>query len=89
MAASKMTRWAWTHNGFHGRTRLAIRVPAGSRAGDEVHVSAAVATRLRREVCGSADCRCGEHIADEIAEGDYVLRLPAQGSEQRGNYPQS
>jgi len=88
--------WTWTHNGFHGPTRLVIRVPAGSKAGDQVRVSRAVARRLDHAVCGMWDCHCGEAVTHEIsgagldASGHprHGVILPAYGGTMRGHYTQ-
>ena len=86
----------WTHNGFHGRTRLMCQVPEDAAVGDVVRVSASVARRLNRLVCPSSDCRCGEQAAcqDQDMEAGRVVDfwaiiVPKNGATVRGNYPQS
>ena len=80
--------WTWTHNGFHGRTELTIRVPDGSKARDVVTVSDAVARRLNVAVCGSPTCRCGEAVVLHDYDRWHDLTLPASDEDQIGNYPQ-
>lgn len=87
--------WKWTHNGFHGRTELTIRVPDGSEAGDRIELSDAVARRLNNAVCGSGECSCAEHAADYEYEHRadpgriWFVILPERNGEQRGHYPQA
>lgn len=88
--------WKWTHNGFHGRTELAIRVPDDSKAGDIIEVSDAIARRLNNAVCGSTCCKCAESGAlyDHDIRGGRAVRyafviLPERNGEHRGHYPQS
>ena len=78
-----MRRVYWTHDGFHGTNYLSAMVPADARPGDLHTVSARVARRLNGEVCGTADCRCGEHV---VIDGDMLV-VPRQGATWRGNYP--
>lgn len=49
------------HNGFHGRNELRFRAEVNS-TGYAV-VSARVADRLDKAVCGLSDCKCGEFVA--------------------------
>jgi len=76
-----------THNGYHGRTVLRIR---GFHDGDGVEVSAAVARRLNRAVCGMADCGCGESAAwplDGTPQSEtWYVDVPASG-DTVGAYP--
>jgi len=92
-----MKTWTWKHSGFHGLTTLRVRVPDGSKAGDVVEVSAAVARRLNWEVCGTDGCRCGEAVAGQDQDMDaggvrdiWIIILPENGGATvRGNYPQT
>ena len=78
----------WTHNGFHGRAMIRVRVPDGSVPGKTVTVSAGVARRLNRLVCGMSDCKCGEAVAGyDMQSGQHYVTIP-DGGEHRGNYPQ-
>uniref|UniRef100_A0A6M3L258 Uncharacterized protein n=1 Tax=viral metagenome TaxID=1070528 RepID=A0A6M3L258_9ZZZZ len=82
----------WTHNGFHGRTRLACRVPADAEPGTVTRLPESVAARLNRMVCSSSDCRCAETVTmTDYSDPDYrplLLLIPQDGQEIRGSYPQ-
>ena len=85
-----------THNGFHGRNTLTFIAPDGTKPGDTVQVSKAVAYRLNKACCGVAFCLCGEGVAEEEnnvrVNGRYTtvyeVTIPRSG-EVRGNYPQN
>ena len=85
--------WKWTHEGFHGRTRLATRVATGSKPGEWAAVSDRTARRLQRAVCGIADCRCGEESTvaapDNTGRHGWRVLLPVYGGTMRGRYPQT
>ena len=57
-----------THNGFHGyQTVSFFGTPTHTALAEqnyEVAVSVKVAQRLNRQICGMADCRCGEGLVD-------------------------
>jgi hypothetical protein len=78
------------HDGFHGVKVLRFR---GEVAQDGVvEVSARVAARLNRAVCGCAGCKCGERAArhyDRLGgtTDSWCLMLPESGDTIRGNYP--
>ena len=88
-----MTRYVrWTHNGFHGRTRLACHVPADAEPGTACRLSESVANRLNRMLCGQAACHCGEAATiTDWSDPDHrplILIVPQDDAEIRGNYPQ-
>ena len=87
------------HNGFHGRTRAGVRIPANSKAGDVITINYRQAIRLNSLCCGISNCLCGEHIA-EVYNADYYrdqwygkIVLPddfdGKTIELRGNHPQN
>ena len=85
--------WRWRHNGYHGQTQVAVRVPDGSEAGDVIELTEAQERRLRSSACRGSECRCGESIV--TYDGYYrdgtprpYVCLPVQGAEVRGHYPQ-
>lgn len=83
-----------THNGFHGWNTVVVRVDPATAWDGEIEVSAGVARRINQIVCGLTDCRCGEHIAHEIAPDRYAILVGDDWDEgtaeidMRGNYPQ-
>ena len=92
-----MKRWNWIYNGFHGRTHIRLMVCDGAEAGSCIRLSAAVAHRINRQVCGFHDCPCGEAVVHGWdapkdfpgASCAWIIELPEQGTEQRGQYPQA
>ena len=77
---------SFTHNGFHGRTKLKMRVTETDQLGFYI-VSDRVARRLNNEVCGIPGCTCGEYVASLLAfcEG-YCVEIPGN-REIKGYYP--
>ena len=87
-------------NGFHGHVNLRFRAPVvPSPVGERFYgtadirfaqVSRRVAKRLNDLVCGCEGCQCGERAAREDFNkpGVWYVRLPSEGDEVRGCYPQ-
>ena len=72
------------HRGFHGETTVRFRGKAD--ANGLVEVSAGVARRLNKEVCGVRGCRCGESIADQIDWGRWVVDTDGKAVVEMGGH---
>ena len=66
------------HNGFHGPTTVSFRGPLPSLLNRCVPVSARVARRLNRAVCGVRGCACSERLAFQLSSaGDgWFVAMP-------------
>ena len=72
------------HTGFHGENTVRFRGKAD--ANGLVEVSAGVARRLNKEVCGVGECRCGEAIAEQVDWGRWVVRTEGKSVVEINGY---
>ena len=84
------------HDGFHGLTRVSLRVPDDAEPGDVYHLTQSQYRRLKNACCSSPDCRCGEALYGidhsrncpwEWRGWPFVL-VHEPGHAENGYYPQ-
>ncbi len=96
MAEKRIARWVY--DGFHGRANISVQVPADAKVNSRVEISARVARRLSKLVCGMTNCQCGEFVVEVeyLMAGwprRYYVTLPEAPASRwhtpvvRGNYP--